>query len=388
MKETTRRQFCSAAASASLARTAAPGAPRSHWATVPLFAHVAKFEGNFTHEEATFLASRYAIVNLSNGQARGAGLSVERGIYHAARQLKTINPAVKTLFYLNTVIDYPGYDARAESDRHPEWSLRDKDGRPVEIRGRRTWDLSNPEMRAWWVGICAKAIAEAPLDGVFADAVPKVGMMAAENRRLWGDRKYEAVEEGLRRLLAEVKRVIGPERLLIFNGLRGDLRRWADGGMKYLEHADGAMIEHFAAFGARTRKGSIDPEILRADLELMRQAREKGKIVQVRGWPKSIPFAPGEPSALSAAEKTAIARKEIGFPLAAFLAGAHDRAYFSYAWGYRSPDGSLARFSELERPLGAPREAMRRTGWTLRRNYEQASVTLDLEAEKAEIVWR
>jgi hypothetical protein len=53
-------------------------------------------------EQATFIANNYYMASLEKCTGKGQGLFTEQGVYQTAKQLKAINPAVKTVFYWHT----------------------------------------------------------------------------------------------------------------------------------------------------------------------------------------------------------------------------------------------------------------------------------------------
>ena len=65
-----------------------------------------------------------------------------------------------------------------------------------------------------------KAVREGGCDGIFADALAQV--TAAGKRKRLGDEKYTALNDGLVAMLEETRRKCGPEKLVLFNGIRGD----------------------------------------------------------------------------------------------------------------------------------------------------------------------
>ncbi len=358
------------------------------WDTVPVYNHIGKSEDHFNAKEVELLA-RFPLVTIEKGQAVRKGVSCEEGIYRAAEQIKKVNPKTKVLFYLNAVIDWPGYAARQAFERNPRWALRSKDGKEVLFKGRKLFDCSVPEVREWWSGVCGQAMKSAPLDGVFLDAIPKIAMQEAQNRREWGDAKYEAVEHGARELMRLTKKKIGKERILLFNGLRGDLSRWKDGGMRFLEHADAAMIEHFGGISGRDAQGRVKPDMMAADLRLMQQAAAKGKMIFVKGWPeftKTYPDTSKYPPSYD--EKVRHAREQITFPLAAFLAAAEPHCYFGYSWMYRAQDGWLEWYPEYSKRLGPPQGPARQSGLRYTREFLHATIEVDLGREWARIDWR
>lgn len=373
-----------ASATASTEPEPRPGFPPFTWDRVPLAAHLGKPSGDFTDEEARFLA-RFPLVTIEKTQGLRTSIRGERAMHEAARRIKRFNPDAKVLFYWNAFLAYPMYDAHAVFVQHPEWALTDRAGEPVLIRGRvPAYDLSRPDLRNWWTGVAAGAVTDGTFDGVFADAIPKVGMAAERNRQAWGDAKSEAVESGLRRMLARTRQQMGPRGLLIYNGLRGAMDQWPDGGARYLRFTDGAMVEHFAAYSGRDANGRVRPEWLAADLELIRKAGEANKIVVVKAWPN---FA-GLPADAGPEAKARAARETITFPLAAFLAAAERHAYFSYGWGYTDTDGTLAWYPEYDRKLGPPKGPASRDGWIYHREFEHASIRVDISKEEAVIDWR
>lgn len=361
--------------------------PSFSWETLPIYNHVGKSEDHFTEKEAEFLA-RFPLVTIEKAQAIRKGVSCEEGIYRAAEQIKKANPAAKVLFYLNAVVDWPGYDARQTFERNPHWALRNREGKNVLFNKRKMFDCSVPELREWWTDICARAMRSAPLDGVFLDAIPKIAMLEARNRVEWGDAKYEAVERGVRELMRLAKEKIGANRILLFNGLRGNMTAWKDGGLRFLEHADGAMIEHFGGISGRSPDGRVKPGMMAADLDLMRQGAARGKAIFVKAWPeftKTYPDTSRYPSTYQ--ERVRAAREQIGFPLAAFLAAAETNCRFGYSWGYRAQDGWLEWYPEYSRRLGPPRGPAQRSGLFYRREFRHAVIEVDLGGQRARIEW-
>jgi len=57
-------------------------------------------------------------------------------------------------------------------------------------------------------------------------------------------------------------------------------------------------------------------------------------------------------------------------------------------WGWNPEDGSLDWYPELDKPLGPPKGDAVQKGWTFQREFEHASVFVDLESRTGEIDWR
>ncbi|WP_146533755.1 putative glycoside hydrolase [Rubripirellula reticaptiva] len=347
--------------------------PDFSWDRVPLNIHFGKRTVDVTDGEIEFLAShsRFIVLEKSHG-ARVHG-STEAGIADTARRIVARNPDAKVLFYLNAMINWPGYEA-FDSYR-PEWTLRNAAGETVKHNsGVSRPDPSNAEFREWWSDVVVQANRNAPLAGVFIDALPQA--IAPAMAKQVGDVKARAVVEGLREMIAMTKRKLGPESIVLVNGLRAtDYREILD-----WEGIDGVMVEHFDAFR------STSAEDIKADLDSIELAAEKGKFVVIKGWP-GFNWLDREMMKRPHAELLELARQRITFPLACFLIGAQSGTHFCYSWGYTNTDGMLDSYSELERPLGPPKSAAQWNGMTATRDFEHASVSIDLSNQNAHIQW-
>lgn len=346
--------------------------PPFSWDRVPVYAHLGKSSGDFTPAELDFLATRYDFIAIEKGQAVQTRGDTEAGIAEVVRQIKQRNPDAKVLFYWNAFLDYPLY--RASRGLPDDWHLKNRDGRPVLIRGSvPAYDLAREDVRAWWSDAAATAVQADDADGIFADALLQVA--APAKRTLLGDEKYGALNDGLIALLEETRRKIGPDALLLYNGLRGK------DGAQFLPYTHGAMIEHFGHFASASK------EAMAEDLEQMRLAARSGKIVCLKAWPgfswldKDILQQPRD-------QRVQLARDRIVFPLACFLVAAESHCYFCYTWGYREDDGTFDWYPEFDRPLGPPQGDATRVGWTYKREFDHAVVAVDLESRTATIDWR
>lgn len=352
--------------------------PKFNWNTVPIAFHFGKSEGLLTEEEARFVASRSNFICLEKGHATQTHGTTEAGIEAEAQRLKKLNPRMKVIFYWNTFLDYSMFAAHKEYAQHPEWWLRTVAGTLDRKKGRQMrYDLSNTEVREWWTDVAAKAVRDGSCDGVFMDAFPQITSRA--NRRLWGDEKFEAIQQGLRDTIELTRQKIGDDKLIVYNGIRST-PKW-NAGFDFPDHTDAAMIEHFGYF-----QSSAKEEMLR-DILVMQQAARAGKIVVFKGW-AGLTFTDNQAMRKPLAEKRRIAADSLNFPLACFLAGAQQNCYFIYNWGYRLENGCLEWYPEFDKPLGPPTGEMVVEEWTLSREYEHASVRVDLETKEAMIEWK
>ena len=177
-------------------------------------------------------------------------------------------------------------------------------------------------------------------------------------------------------MISLTKRKLGPEGIVLANGLRTtDFREILD-----WDGIDGVMIEHFGAFK------TAEPEAIKADLESIELAAAKGKFAVIKGWP-GFTWLDRDMMKRPHAELLAIARKRITFPLSCFLIAAHRDSHFCYSWGYTDRHGMLDAYPEFDRPLGPPKSAAMWDGLTATREFEHASVSVDLNKKEARITW-
>ena len=351
--------------------------PSFSWDTVPVGFHFGKRSALLTPEEAKFVATHASFICLEKGHAAGAFKYTETGIEQEARQLKKLNPEMKVIFYWNTFLDYPMFQAHQEYQQHPEWWLKKVDGElDLKKETMKRYDLSNPEVRDWWTDVAKKAVVEGSCDGVFMDAFPQI--VTTRNKKLWGDKKFNAIQQGLVDIIKETRAKLGDDKLIFYNGIRSTPKSHI--GNDFIKDTDAVMIEHFGHFHSNSK------ECMLADIQEMIKSGKQGKIVVVKAWP-GFAWVDGEAMRKPLEEKRALAAKNITFPLAAFLVGAQEHAYFIYNWGYLSEMGCLDWYPELDKKLGPPLADAKQTGWVFERDFEHASVWVDLEKKEARIDW-
>jgi arylsulfatase B len=351
--------------------------PDFSWETVPVYIHYGDQDG-YPDEAVEFMAAKSNFISMEKSQGYNTHGSAFKGQMEDARRLHAADENIKVVFYWNTFLDYPWSEAHGQYQKNPEWWLRTLDGSLDKKRGNlKRYDLSNPEVREWWTEVVRKAVAEGPCDGVFMDAFPQIGTPA--NKRLWGKEKYDAIQGGLLKLLKLTREKIGPNKLILYNGIRNtDTFRF---GMPFLDLADGAVIEHFGHFS------SSSPENMARDLADMMEAGKRGKIIVFKGWP-GFSWLDDVAKEKRRGELLEMARENITFPLACFLVAAQPYSYFCYSWGYREDMGSLDWYPEFDKPLGKPLDSATIDGYHYSREFEHCSVEVDLLTRKASINWR
>ena len=350
--------------------------PAFSWDKVPVYMHSGDSDG-LTEEEVEFVATHCDFYCFEKTHGLNTHGSAEAGTEFDAQRLKAINPDIPLLYYWNTFLDYPSTDAHDVYESHPEWWLYKQDG-TLDLKGRRLkrYDLSKAEVREWWAEEVRKAVVEGSCDGVFMDAFPQIASEA--NIELWGQEKYDSIQDGLRELIRLTREKTNSSALLMYNGIRNtDVKNF---GMEYLELADAAAIEHFDQF-ASTSKESI-----RQDLADMSEACRNGKVVILKTFP-GFNWTDRKKMARPYEELLEEARKNITFPLACFLVAAGPYSYFNYSWGYKPEFGTLEWYDELDRPLGESLGDAVVDGWEYTREFEHVKVWVNIETKETKIDW-
>ena len=147
------------------------------------------------------------------------------------------------------------------------------------------------------------------------------------------------------------------------------------------------MFEHYDP-------SQLSKEAILKDWELMSKISEAGKIavwrIGVEKEKPEIAETGKDPHSVDAAY-LALSKKRMGFYLSAFLMGAQPNCYFQYGWGWKLQTGPLAGHPEFKKPLGKPRGDFTRPdpgGWIFKREFQHASVWLDLEAREGKVEWK
>ncbi len=384
--------ICTAAAAEKCPKS---GYPEFSWDTVPLFNHTARWNTTYAQDQIDFIAEhcQLAVFEKMHGlETLDYGGQVETAIFHDARRIKAINPKCKVLFYFNAFVDNVPTSWRNEYGESPQWLLRDDDGEIIYKHRSgnklRTFDITRPGMLQWWKYSIQSALAHPAIDGIFIDALIQIVYFPEDKAKKWGREKYEAMAAATDALLQKTQQWLPDDAIVINNGLFANMPGLDDGGIGWLKHATGAMVEHFGAFRSRDKNGKLIPEDMAREIELIQKAGEMGKIVLVKGWPGSKHFLDPEFMKWDIHKKRAYAKEHLDFSLAAYLVAAEKYAYFAYNWGWGDTDGWFEWYPQFEKPLGEPKGKATRDGWVYTRQFAHADVTVDLKNETADIRWK
>ena len=357
--------------------------PQFAWDRIPLYMHIRKATA-FTAEEIAFLA-KFPLITFEKANGHQEYGSVEAGTLKAARAVKKINPKTKILYYRNVFVHYGGYAADKELAEIPGAMLRDQRGDTKLVRNRvEAYDLSNADLRKWWVDSCRTMTADPHIDGIFLDG----NIKALEPRylaRQIGAAKKAQTMDGYHLMMKQTRKAIGPDELMIANILRA---RFQDAGLEYMDYFDGSYLEGFF----HNVGGASYEEYVAKGIDAMQKAARSGKIIAFTSGFAS----PKNTSALGIDEGHATvgsdeqARAAFTYPLDIFLVCAEQYSYFRIHEGYSANENDrwMRWFPEYDRPLGPPEGPAIKNGFRYSRTFRYARVQLDIQKRMASIHWR
>lgn len=373
-----------------------------------------------TDAQAAFIANTYQIVSLEKcfGIKWGTpGNKTEHNFIQAVAQLKAANPNVKVLLYWNVpLVIGECYDTAATFLNHTDWWLKDDQGQvvhPDPVPTHLFVDFTVPAAAQWWISVPLQLVAQSGADGVFLDGTG--GQDYAGMAKISQQRSDEINAKAMAAVAAyrAAAKSVQPDLLVIGNGLT-EYPYPPDHGMAQLAYLDGVCIEHFGAFeGVDSDNASLYPTNLVTWAQLTAAAVQQNKSVLVKAWvgPETTPIDGMGPT-WPATHRPPLNRTHAGiaqaaaanllFPHSLFLCLVEQNVYFSYAWWYDLMQGYIPCpetpggcdcpddfFPSLHKRIGSPLTPPTWSGFECRREFEHASVYVDVsKVESASIVWK
>ena len=359
--------------------------PEFSWEKVPAYIHIRK-DTAFTEKEVQYLAS-FPLITIEKYTGNKTWGSTEMGTAETAKEIKKINPRTKILYYRNVIVHYGGYEANALVAGIPGGFLLDETGGDKLVRGKiKTYDLSNPDLRAWWVGNAKEVCSDPNIDGIFLDGVVKV-LEGGYLQKEIGDEKKAEVVTGYDDLIQETRRALGPKKLMVSNVLRAN---FPDSGLEEMRAVDGSYIEAFEyPIGWVAR-----PDYIAKGMEAFQTAARSGAIIAfTAGLGKAGEIDESNFDQTDEYRKPLVmdeaTEKRFTYLLAMFLVCAEKYSYFNPHDGYDAKTSKMwmKHPDAFEKPLGKPKAPAVRDGYVFTREFAHASVKVDVKNEVGEIVW-
>lgn len=350
--------------------------PNFSWNKIPRWVAVRNSQA-FSNDQVADIADNFQLVMFEKANNQGFTY-IEDGIEDAATRVKALNPDITTLFYYNTYINYKGYEANIEYDLNAaNWSTYEN-GAIYLFKDLYYWYNQDIEsMRTWWIDTCVDMANLSVIDGVFVDKVSNPD----SNGNLYdtnGDLANNYVK-----MLSDLNDQLPANKLLVGNTLRNER---AGGVRALMEIMDGSYMERWDF----PSSGQSDAEAIAVSIQLMREALQKGKMINFQTSPSASTDedAPTDETAL-----LAYMQENVYFPLAVFLIIAEENAYFSYANGVNAISTSsdvwdTSFISEFSNYLGAPTGDPIKNGYIYERSFDNLDVLVNLETKETNFTWK
>ncbi len=288
------------------------------------------------------------------------------------------------LVYMNSAFAYPFISRskvfdwkseihKPENAKYKSFLITDPDTGELAFREGdhvHFFDVLNPELRSWWVETVGSLVREAGGDGLFVDQMHGFSWLR-------GDRKEETAEAQAL-MMRMAKEEIGPDKMLLLNNA-AEFPELFDAG-------DAFMFEHY-------KPELLSKEEILNDWALMKKIADAGKVSVWRIGVEHDQLITNKHEAgeeVTPEFREEVSRKRLTYYLGVFLVGAREYSYLQYGWGWDLHTGPLCDYPELKRALGRPLgEAVRKSpdSWEFSREFEHASVHVDLDKQDGHIDW-
>lgn len=359
------------------------GFPKFSWDTTPMYYHFGDIDRVLKPEEVKFIADRTDFICIEKSHGFKMLGDAVLGTKHEVEAFHEIKPDAKVLYYFNSFVAWPF--TRFNKDLTPEKIAENPELAKFLVKYYKTgelmektngpafsyyFDYLNPEFRRWWVDAVIEGVNVSGADGVFIDRMNKDGQSG------YAPERNDEVQNAKKEMMSALKEKLGPDRILVGNN--------AADNPNVFPYCDAFMFEHYNA-------SVTNKENLLKEWEDMVQVAKAGKISIYRFGAKGkgrTDITIGETDTGGMEERS---KNQLEYFLACYLIGAQPYSFFQYNWGWNLPDGNLVDYPELQRPLGAPKEAYKRVnpdGWEFTREFEHASVWVNTETKKAKITWQ
>ena len=362
--------------------------PVFSWERVPQYMHIRKAQ-KFTDAEIKYLAS-FPLLTFEKTTGHKALQTTEAGTLAAAKAVKAVNPLTKILYYRNVIVHYGTYKANAEIEKMPGVFLVGRNGKTKLVRNAcEAYDLTNPQVRDWWVGHAKKMCADPAIDGLFFDGNIKVLSPGYLNRDI-GKEKKAAQLAGYETMMVEARKALGPDKIMLANVLR--VGQSKDDGLEAIKRFDGSYIENFELAATQEQK----KDNLAKGIVAFQKAARDGFMIAFTAGLSELNEEEGDlnPQRTDEIRKGLSEKdnhsKRFEYLLALFLTCAEKHSYFLAHDGYGAEQSKvwLKPNPDLERPLGAPKGPAVRHGYIYTREFAHAKVRLDIENGVGEIEWK
>ena len=311
------------------------------------------------------------------------GVATEDRMVAAAKLVKGAAPHIKTLLYLQGLINFPA--SKLYNATPAALLATDAEGKRAKLKGHTVFNVSNPSMRALIVAAAQSGMATGMFDGVFIDRAnyaEKCASTQSSQPVAISPSTCAALMPGSRQLLADLTAALGKDAIVLAKETNhAPATDWqvANAAMTSDTFCSRYCHNCNSSVDPRTGWAAADRDECLASMKTIANVAARGQLSQNHGMGPVT-------GTLAAAQRT--------FTIAAFLVSAGNHSYFSYA-DWVSNCWNLAGtgwWPEYDKPLGTPiSPPLNQVGsnmYAFERNFSSGTrVFVDVEKHEAQIVW-
>jgi hypothetical protein len=350
-----------------------------------------------------FVTKNYGMVTTGTGCPTNSSVSIEDAVLSVAARAKEINPKVKMGMYFRTDIDIElSVCTNFSSEFTSDWLLRDDKGVLVKNGHNFMFDYLNKDFRAFFTKVLVNVVSqtsasgEPRLDYIYLDGPDwrcPPGISAVRSAMLLAEKMAFLSD-----LQAAFDAIPGGGRNIILNAVDTSetAQRFNPTG------AAGCMLDHWTILQFLNRTdGTFNQPAQDGLFNLARSELLSNMSLFIKGWVGPVikqqgQYPPNIPTPKTPEEKAVVAGERFNSELAFFLLVAEDHMYWFYSWfwGFDDwvpglPDSTFPKefFPQTKCALGAPAGPPTKSSapgtWIYTREYEHASVYVDLDNRTA-----
>ncbi|XP_065837790.1 uncharacterized protein [Oscarella lobularis] len=340
--------------------------PEFSWDTVPVFCHMCKPGGLFNDTELKFL-TRFPIVTIEKGQGVNETGYAEDKMIAAAKQIKSAQKSVWTLFYMNAILDWEFYHLHEIMLQHPEYWLRDDNGNvirrggdhsfPQSKDGMLIFDQTKKVVRDVFTSDCVNSTMDGAFDGCFVDRANwalRILDDGGSPLKNVSTARIKELANGQVQLLSEMQTALTDSRIVIAKDVGGAA------GFTDWPYVDAIFLSDCYCCSSTCAR----------DIEAAINATKRGQLLQCHVDGKLNDH------------------DNFIFHLSTFLIVAGNHSYFAYSEGWYLESYGLKWWPEYSKPLGSPLGPANCTGTVYQREFSSGThVWVDIETKKGNITW-